>query len=187
MPKSKFNTISRLLVPVLWIVLVVALSFICFHLGRLTAPRHTELRVNDCLIPKEEEGEELPLEDSSIEVPEPEEDEVVIDPQPEPDPTTIPVFDERTYKITAYSPSKDETQGDPCISSIGVNLCATSDSVACPNSIINNYGYGTRIGIGEKDYYCRDHAPYNVIDIFMPTKQEAIEFDFRWEKVRIYK
>ncbi|MBI4460895.1 MAG: 3D domain-containing protein [Acidobacteria bacterium] len=75
--------------------------------------------------------------------------------------------------VTAYSSSPDETEGDPFITASG--QVVRKGIVACSRE----FPFGTRFLISGEVYECLDRlAPkYNDrIDIWMPTKEEALEY-----------
>jgi 3D (Asp-Asp-Asp) domain-containing protein len=78
-----------------------------------------------------------------------------------------------TAEVTAYSSSPDETWGDPFITASGREV--HDGSMACPR----RFSFGTRFRIGSRVYTCWDrlHPRFDYrFDIWMPSKQEALEF-----------
>ncbi|MBI3896272.1 MAG: 3D domain-containing protein [Acidobacteria bacterium] len=74
--------------------------------------------------------------------------------------------------VTAYSSSPDETEGDPLITASGATV--RKGIVACSR----DYPFGTRFLIDGEVYECLDRlAPHydDRIDIWMPSKEEALE------------
>ena len=84
--------------------------------------------------------------------------------------------------VTAYSSSLDETDGDPFITASGETV--RKGIVACSR----DYPFGTKFLINGQVYECLDRlAPQydERIDIWMPSKVEAIEYGKRklWVEV----
>ena len=87
--------------------------------------------------------------------------------------------------ITAYSSSVDETDDTPFITASG---SYTADGVAAANFL----PFGTKFRIpkifGDKIFVVEDrmHRSYNYrIDIWFPSKEEAIRFGYRFTEVEI--
>ncbi len=103
-------------------------------------------------------------------------------------PTPRPVAAKRTVRIlaTAYSSSRDETDGDPFTTASGVKA---GDGIVAANG----YAFGTRVRFpdysGDKVYVVQDrmHARYGKsrVDLWMPTKQSAKEFGVRSLRMEI--
>lgn len=87
--------------------------------------------------------------------------------------------------ITAYSSSVDETDDTPFITASG---SYTADGVAAANFL----PFGTKFRIpkifGDKVFVVEDrmHRSYNYrIDIWFPSKEEAIQFGYQFTEVEI--
>ncbi len=78
--------------------------------------------------------------------------------------------------VTAYYPSKKETDNTPCISASGLNICKTKKNiVACPRK----YPFGTRVIIEGKLYFCEDRTNIKydgIFDILVKDKKEMLKW-----------
>jgi len=88
--------------------------------------------------------------------------------------------------ITAYSSSVDETDDTPFITASGNHV---ADGVAAANFL----PFGTKFKVpelfGDKVFVVEDrmHKSYNYrIDIWFPSKEEAIQFGYQIAKVEIF-
>lgn len=120
--------------------------------------------------------------------------------------TTFPVADDRdpirTYTCiaTAYSSEVAQTDDTPCIPANGYNLCKHYDEEGVRNTIaINFLPFETKVRLPElfddKVFVVRDrmNAKYNYdrigycrLDVWMPTREEAVQFGVRRVTMEIY-
>jgi len=88
-------------------------------------------------------------------------------------------------QVTAYNTVEAQTDGTPCISASGDNICGRTDVVACPNHL----PLGTLVEIHGKTYVCLDrtHPKYNGrFDIsFDKDVAGALQWGIRQVAVRI--
>jgi len=93
------------------------------------------------------------------------------------------------YKITAYNSEVAQTDGAPCITATGFDLCqhGIEDSIAT-----NFLPFGTKIRIpelfGDKVFIVRDrmNQRYNdYLDIWMTDKQAAKQFGVKTAKIEV--
>ena len=87
-----------------------------------------------------------------------------------------------TTVVTAYSSSEEETAGDPFITASGKYV--RDGIVACAEK----YPFGTQFLIEDRVYDCQDRlAPEyrHRIDIWMPSKGEALEYGKRLLRVQL--
>ena len=78
--------------------------------------------------------------------------------------------------VTAYSSSPDETDGEPFVTASG--RLVREGIVACSR----NYPFGTKFLIDGRTYECLDRLAVEYddrIDIWMPSKEEALEYGKR--------
>lgn len=115
------------------------------------------------------------------------------------DSNAFPVSDERkpirtmTVVATAYSSDPAQTDDTPCIPASGYDLCAHYAKYGSGNTIAANFlPLGTMVKLpdlyGDKIFYVRDRKNKRFstsIDIWMPTKQEAIQHGVKVVKMEI--
>jgi 3D (Asp-Asp-Asp) domain-containing protein len=97
---------------------------------------------------------------------------------------------------TAYSSDVAQTDSTPCIPANGYNLCEHYEKYGSGNTIASNFlRFDTQIRFpevfGNKTFIVRDrmNARYNGkmrIDIWMPSREEAIEFGAQWIEMEVY-
>ena len=101
----------------------------------------------------------------------------------------VPNRTRKDFSVSAYSPSVDETDSTPWITARNFNMrpgvMAGKRYAAVPrispDSIEPIIPYGTMVNVGGKEYEVRDmmnrrYSGQNMLDIFLPSKQEAIRF-----------
>lgn len=90
--------------------------------------------------------------------------------------------------IKAYSPSADETSGNPCSGAYGINLCEMLVNGDNPVAT-NEFPHATKLLINDIIYIVSDTTPYddNRIEIFMASKNEAKEWGNKYLNVSIIK
>lgn len=108
---------------------------------------------------------------------------------------TLPVNEEikavktNYYEITAYNSDVSQTDGSPCTTANGFNVCqyGIEDTIAA-----NFLPFGAKVKIpdlfGNKIFVVRDrmNSRYNSrIDIWMVNKQAAIKFGYKYAKVEV--
>lgn len=95
----------------------------------------------------------------------------------------------RTVSLTAYNSEAAQTDGDPCTTANGFNLCkhGAEDSVAA-----NFLPFGTKIMIpdlfGDKVFVVRDRMNKrfsNRVDVWMLSKERALKFGVRQAQIII--
>ena len=116
--------------------------------------------------------------------------------------STFPLAGERSPRrtvwvlATAYSSDVAQTDSTPCIPANGYNLCEHYNTYGSGNTIAANFlRFDTQVkfpGVFEdKVFISRDrmNRKYNGqmrIDIWMPSRAEAIQFGARWIEMEIY-
>lgn len=90
-----------------------------------------------------------------------------------------------TFKVTAYSSTKDQTDSDPFITASGAKVyygAVAVDTNLIPfGTKLEIPGYG--IGIAEdRGSAIKGHC----IDVWMPSREEALEWGVRYVKVKVY-
>jgi 3D (Asp-Asp-Asp) domain-containing protein len=95
------------------------------------------------------------------------------------------VIETRQVWVTSYSSSVDETDDTPFLTASGTE---TRDGVAATNM----YPFGTKIRIpghfGNKIFTVEDRMhprKKNVVDVWMPSKQDAIVFGAHYTEIEI--
>ena len=92
---------------------------------------------------------------------------------------------EITVTVTAYNTLESQTDGSPCMSASGDNICGRKDVVACPKK----YHFHTKFEIDGKIYECLDRTASkygNRIDIsFDKDLEGAIKFGKQVKKVMV--
>ena len=98
--------------------------------------------------------------------------------------------------VTAYSSDVAQTDSTPCIPANGYNLCEHYEEYGSGNSIAANFlRFDTQVKLpevfGDKVFIVRDrmNARYNGqarIDVWMPTRAEAVQFGVKTLKMEIY-
>ena len=58
------------------------------------------------------------------------------------------------FVITSYNTFIEQTDGDPCISDSGKNICGIDNALACPRK----YPFGTKFEIDGKIWICYDRT-----------------------------
>ena len=115
---------------------------------------------------------------------------------------TFPVAEDREpvktiwVTITAYSSTVDQCDSTPCITANGFDLCKNYEEKAVADTIAANFlKFGTRVRLpdafGDQVFVVRDrmNAKYNGqnrIDVWMPTREEAIAFGVKRIKMEVY-
>ncbi|MBD3311804.1 MAG: hypothetical protein GF349_04955 [Candidatus Magasanikbacteria bacterium] len=115
---------------------------------------------------------------------------------------SFPVSEKRKPKrvmwvvVTAYSSDVAQTDSTPCIPANGYNLCDHYEKYGSGNSIAANFlSFDTQVKLpevfGDKIFVVRDrmNARYNGqarIDVWMPTREEAVQFGVKTLKMEIY-
>jgi len=97
-------------------------------------------------------------------------------------------------QASAYSSSADQTDSTPCITANGFNLCTAYYSNGIADTIAANFlpmNSVVRIPdlFGDRLFVVRDRMnprySRNHIDIWMPTRNQAVAFGRRWVEVEI--
>ncbi len=98
--------------------------------------------------------------------------------------------------VTAYSSDVAQTDSSPCIPANGYNLCEHYEKYGSGNSIAANFlSFDTQVKLpevfGDKVFIVRDrmNARYNGqarIDVWMPSREEAVRFGVKTLKMEIY-
>ncbi|MCF6276996.1 MAG: 3D domain-containing protein [Candidatus Magasanikbacteria bacterium] len=97
--------------------------------------------------------------------------------------------------ITAYSSTVDQTDSTPCHTANNFDLCTYYDEYSDYNSIAGNgFMFNTEVRMpeifGDKVFVVRDRMnkryTYGRMDIWLPTRAEAIEFGVKRVKMEIY-
>lgn len=96
-----------------------------------------------------------------------------------PTPVYTPIRSLGINAITAYTPSVDETDSDPCHTASGLEICKTKRTIIANNCL----KFGTMVMIQGKYYTVNDrmNSRYgcDMYDILFYTKDEAFKFGTR--------
>ena len=88
--------------------------------------------------------------------------------------------------VTGYNTVVGQTDGSPCISASGENICGVSDAAACPRRI----PFGTRITIDGRTYRCVDRLALKFDDRFDISFQKDIKaarkFGIQIKEIKIW-
>ena len=101
----------------------------------------------------------------------------------------LQVVSTRNILATAYSSTPDQTDGSPCVTADGYNLCASGEE----NIIaMNHIPFGTKIRLpevfGEKIFTVHDRMNSRFddrIDIWMASRDKAVQFGAQEVKMEI--
>lgn len=98
--------------------------------------------------------------------------------------------------VTAYSSEPAQTDDTPCIPANGYDLCEHYEKYGNANTVAANFlRFDTQVKFpelfGDNGFVVRDrmNARYNGqnrVDIWMPSKQQAVEFGVKRVKMEIY-
>ncbi len=97
--------------------------------------------------------------------------------------------------ITAYSSTVDQTDSTPCHTANDFDLCTYYDEYNDYNTIAGNgLMFNTEVRLpeifGDKVFVVRDRMNkrynYGRIDVWFPTREEAIKFGIKYVKMEIY-
>jgi len=116
--------------------------------------------------------------------------------------STFPVAEDRKavrtvwVTVTAYSSTVDQCDSTPCITANGFDLCKNYKERATADTIAANFlKFGTHVRLadafGDQVFIVRDrmNSKYNGqnrIDVWMPTREEAIAFGVKRIKMEIF-
>jgi 3D (Asp-Asp-Asp) domain-containing protein len=97
--------------------------------------------------------------------------------------------------VTAYSSTVDQTDNTPCHTANDFDLCTYYETFGDYNTIAGNgMSFGTEVRLpdvfGDKVFIVRDRMnkryTYGRIDVWLPTREEAVKFGVKRVKMEIY-
>ncbi|MGE5425510.1 MAG: hypothetical protein ACM3PZ_00235 [Bacillota bacterium] len=118
-------------------------------------------------------------------------EEIASTPEPtvQPEAETVKVIRTSTHVMTAYNSEAAQTDGSPCITANGFNVCehGTEDTIAA-----NFLKFGTKVRIpdlyGDRIFVVRDRMNKRYsdrVDIWMVHKADALKFGVRTAKIEV--
>jgi len=91
------------------------------------------------------------------------------------------IVEESLRTTTAYNTVASQTDGNPCISADGSNVCGRIDTIACPKQ----YKFGTLMLIGSRIFECTDRTASKYGDRVDINFDKNVDGALQWGKKKV--